>query len=348
MSASVALAAFVLASCASSDVELRADPALPRLRAQGYRIAVVPFAVSAPEEGLLTDALGAVGDVLSLEAGGGGLPMRARLGELMRAQVIGWLGRSDFEVVEPWATDTALAHHGWSAAEERDPSRAPEVAAALQVDGVLYGDVVAWNRGYYVVESTAEVGLRLELVDGSTGRSLFETTRIESDAAGLTGGPTGFVSAGTEPIAGLRGSTLRDLARAASRGAAIDLAGGDVGTDERPADAPRLSFVSVALPHSGPLVAGDRVDVLALGAPGCNVCFDLGVLRRDVPMLETARHADPRGERASYAGHYVVQAGDAARGLPVFATIRGQRESRVSASRYRWGGSVDLGAAAAR
>lgn len=336
----------LLAACSTSDVTLRSDPDLPRLRAQGYRIAVLPFAVSAAEEDFLTGALAPVGDILALEVGGGGLPTRERIGALMRQQVIGWLGQSDFEVVEPWASDTALAHRGLAGESLRDRARAGEVAALLQVDGVLYGDVTRWNRGYYVVESRTEVGLQLELVDGAAGRSLFLTERVERRTAGLRGGPTGFASAATEPIAGLRGSHLRELMRAASRGAALDLAG-DVGEAPLAADAPRLSFVSVALPHEGPLRPGDRLDVLALGTPGCEVRFDLGALRRAVPMEQVDVHGDPRGDRASYAGHYVVQPGENARDLPVSATIRAARQNRSSVSRYRWAGSVAFGAGAA-
>ncbi|HEX6813601.1 MAG TPA: hypothetical protein VF384_18425 [Planctomycetota bacterium] len=334
----------LLGACATSDVTSRMDPALPLLRAHGYRIAVMPFAVSAPADHFVTDALGPIGDVLALEVPGSGLPARERIGPLLRQQVIGWLAQGDFEVVEPWATDTSLLHHGLDAAAMQDRSQAAAVAGLLRVDGVLYGDVTRWNRTYYLVESRAEVGLRLELVDGNDGRSLFLTERIERHTAGLRGGPTGIASAASEPVAGLRGSHLRELARAATRGAALDLAGGDVGEVPAGLAAPRLSFLSVALPHEGPLQAGDRIDVVALGTPGCEVRFDLGALRCSVPMAEVPVPEDPRGGRAGYVGHYVVQPGDRASGLPVFATIRTEHQNRSSASRCRWAGTVGFGA----
>lgn len=341
-----ALVLLWLCACATSDVTLRSDPRLPHLRAQGLRIAVLPFAVSAAEEGFLAASLGPVGELLSLEIAGAGVPARARIGALMRQQVIGWLGRSDFEVIEPWATDTTLVHRGLDPAALQDRARSREVAGLLQVDAVLYGDVTHWNRSYYLVESRARVGLRLELVDGAIGDTLFFTERVESLTSGLRGGPTGIVSAVTEPVAGLRTSHLRELTRAASRGAALDLAG-DVGEAPAAADAPRLSFVAVALPHDGVLRPGERIDVVALGTPGCEVRFDLGTLRRAVPMTRRALYEDPRGARASYHGHYIVQPGEAARDLPVHATIRGTRQNHSSASRYRWADSVSFGAEAA-
>lgn len=338
------LIAWLPCACATTTATSRTDPALPMLRAQGYRIAVPPFAVSAHDEDFLPDTLAPVGDLLALEFGAPALPGRDRLGSLLRQQVIGWLGQSDFEVIEPWATDTALAHRGLHGPALQDRAHAPMIAALLQVDGVLYGDVTRWHRSYYVVEARAEVGLRLELVDGATGRSLFATERIESQTSGLRGGPTGITSAATEPVAGLRGSHLRELSRRAARSAALDLAGGTVGELPEPRTAPRLSFVAVALPHEGPLADGDRIDVLALGTPGCEARFDLGALRRGVPLVEIGTTDDPRGARSLYQGHYVVQAMDRAAFLPVSVTIRGNGQNRASATRHRWQGSVSLGA----
>jgi hypothetical protein len=340
----VALLALV-AACSTSQVETRRAPELASLRAMGYRVAVLPFAVTAPDDDFLASSLAPVGEVLDLEIGSRGLPERDSIGALFRRQVIGWLGSSSFEVVEPWSTDTALTHRGLDATALRDRGRAAEIATALGVDGVLYGEVTRWNRSYYVVEAGADVGLRLELIDGHGGQSLFFTERHESAGAGLSGGPTGFVSAASAPVAGLSSAHLRSLTRTACRLAALDLAGDVVGDEPQPASAPRLSWVSVALPHDGPLLAGDRIDLLALGTEGCEVRCDLGALRTGLLLPATATQQDSRGDRTTYAGHYIVQAGDAARALPVFTTIGRAQQNRASRSRYRWAGTVDLGAA---
>jgi hypothetical protein len=324
-------------------VQKREDPRLPQLRATGLRIAVMPFSVSAPEDAFLTGSLAAVGQVFALE-GDAGLPERSALGAILRGDVVAWLRQGSFDVVEPWVSDTQLAHGGLGAGM-RDPSQAPAIARLLQVDAVLFGDVTRWNRSYYVLESVAQVGLRLELRE-SSGTELFEGERTEQVGSGLTGGPTGFVSAATEPLTGLRSSQLRDLMRSTARNSALDLNGGELGPEAGPL-APRLSFVAVQRQHDGPFLPGERIDVIAVGTPDCDVRFDLGRLRTGVPMLPTARHEDPRGNRATYEGHYVVQAGDRAADLPVYCAIRRAAQSRVQTSRYRWEGTVAVGPAGA-
>ncbi len=338
------LLAFSHAACGGVSVQQRMADDLPALRAAGFRVAVMPFRSSAPAEGFLESSLAPVGQLLSLEVGGEGLPARQGVAALMRRDIITWLSLGSFEVVEPWVSDTQLAHRGLDPARLGDRRHAAEVARILGVDGLVYGDVSRWNRSYYVLQSTAEVALQLELVEGTSGRSLFWTERSESLGSGLTGGPTGFVSAATEPLAGLRASQLQELTRSVVRHAAIDLNGGEVGVAAGGELAPRLSFVALARPHEGAFAAGERVEVIAVGTPDCDVRFDLGRLRTGVPMRQVARHPDPRGERATYIGSYVVQPADAAAGLPLHCGIRRQRQGRAVQSRYRWDGTVTLGA----
>jgi hypothetical protein len=149
------------------------------------------------------------------------------------------------------------------------------------------------------------------------------------------------VSAATEPIAGLRGSNLRQLTRSVARHAVIDLNGGDLQVQPGPA-APRLVLVALARQHEGAFRAGERVDVLAVGSPDCNVRFDLGRLRIAVPMRQTELHSSQLGPRATYAGHYVVGDGDVADELPVACTIQRGMARRTVAVRYRWDGTVSL------
>ncbi len=328
----------LLTACTGAAASHFEDPRLPALRQAGYRVALMPFAVTAPEEGFLASSLAPVGELFALESSAG-LPDRSMLGNVLRGDVAAWLRQTGLDLIEPWASDTQLVHAGLDAAAMRAPQNAARIAAELRVDGVLFGDVTRWNRSYYVVQSTAEVGLRLELRDAGTGDVLFRTARTESIGSGVTGGPTGFVSAATEPVAGLRGSHLRDLTRSVARNAALDLGGGTPGTATPLA--PSLSFVALAPRHEGAFRTGDRIDVVAVGAPDCEVRFDLGRLRVGVPMQQTDTHADGRGDRATYAGHYIVQPGDPAADLPLFCTIR-RSGTHNAPSRYRWDGAVRL------
>jgi hypothetical protein len=338
---SLLAACTLFSGCTGVDVVTKEAPELAALRASGYRVAVMPFAVSAPMDGFVTDALGPVGEVLALSAAAT-VPVHDQVGSLMRQQAVVWLQQSAFTIVDPWHVDTQLAHAGIDAAAARDPDNARRIAALLAVDGLVYGDVQRWNRSYYVLQSTIEVALGLTLRDAMSGTSLFTSERVERLGSGLTGGPTGYVSAATEPVAGLRGSQLVDLTRAVTRHTVVDLNGGMLGSDAG-ASAPRLSLVSLLRPHELPFAAGERIEVVAVGTPDCDVRFDLGRLRTAVPMVETERHADPRGERATYRGHYVVDAVDVASGLVLSATIQRGGARRGAAVHYAAIARVDLG-----
>lgn len=328
-------------ACSGMHAKNTVDPAFAMRREAGLRIAVMPFAVSAPADGFLADALGGLGDALALDAPTS-VPMRDRLGASLRTDVIAWLLQTDVEVVDAWHTDTQLTHAGIAAAAAQDHGNAPRIAAALGVDAVLFGDVTRWNRSYYVVQSLAEVGLRLDLVDAG-GRVLFATEREETLGAGLAGGPTGYVSAITEPIAGLGNQKLRELTRSVTRNAVADLNGGELGVVAG-AGAPKLTVVGLAAMHDGAFRAGERVDVVAVGTPGCEVRFDLGRLRTQVPTQELTVTQDPRGDRATYVGHYVLQPGDTARDLPLAATIRRGAARRSVVTWYRWERRLSLAA----
>ncbi|MEO6593694.1 MAG: hypothetical protein ABIP94_02955, partial [Planctomycetota bacterium] len=330
----------LLASCTGIAAESHAEPELERMRAVGYRIAVMPFKNSAPEEGFLTSSLAPVGELIALEGGGGG-PTRDKIGSMLHDDIVAWLQQSEFEIMDPWTVATLLDHSMFTLENQQDPARAADLARTLSVDGILFGDVQRWNRSYYVVQSTAEVALHLELIDGGSKKRLFRTERTESIGSGLTGGPTGYISAATEPLAGLRGSHLRYLTRSVARHAVTDLNGGMLGTQPGPMS-PRLSVVALAKEHAGPFRIGERVDVIAVGTPDCDARFDIGRLRVDVPMRQTARHADPRGDRATYLGHYIVDAADVAKDLPLMCTIQRGSARRTVTSRYHWDGSVAL------
>lgn len=338
-----AAAALALAACTGTAVQQFEAPELAPLRTMGYRIAVMPFVVSAPADDFFVGPLAPVGELLALEAGRD-QPMHERVGAIVQTDVVTWLHQTEFEVLDPWHVGTQLSHTGLDAARLRDPANAREVAKIVGADGVLYGDVRRWNRGYYLLQTVVEVSLHLELVDAGTGKQLFRTDRSEQVGAGLTGGPTGYVSVATEPLAGLRGSTLRNLTRSVARNAVADLNGGELGNQSGPST-PHLALVALAKEHEGPFTAGERIDVYAIGTPDCDVRFDLGGLRTAVPMRQTERRDDPKGARATYAGHYIVAAADVADELPVLCTIQRGAARRAVAVRYRWDGVVSLAGA---
>jgi hypothetical protein len=332
-------------ACSGPSVDLRQSAELAAARAAGYRIAVTPFAVSAPEDGFLIDALAPLGEVVALEPGAQGLPPREQLGIIMRRSVAAWLAMGPFQVMELWASDTRLAHAGLSLADMNDRSRARWMCEELGVDGILFGDVTRWNRSYYVIESAATVGLEAELVDGHTGKSLFVSQRSERVGTGLSGGPTGIVAAATSPLAGLKSSTVAELGRNVARDTAADLNGVPVelAPDEAGrGDAPSFLFYALVRTHERAYRPGERVEVVAVCSPSCEVRFDIGRFRTDIPMVEVDRVDDERGARATFSGHYIVQEGERIGRAPVFLTLRKHGAKEVRA-KYRVPGEVTIG-----
>lgn len=58
----------LLAACTGSSMKLKTSPEFAAIRSGGYRVAVMPFSVSADRDGFLTEALGGLGDLLALES----------------------------------------------------------------------------------------------------------------------------------------------------------------------------------------------------------------------------------------------------------------------------------------
>jgi len=73
-----------LAACTGVAATNHAEPELEGLRSAGYRIAVMPFTVTAPADGFLGATLGPVGELLSLETSEEA-PMRDQLGNCCAA-----------------------------------------------------------------------------------------------------------------------------------------------------------------------------------------------------------------------------------------------------------------------
>lgn len=329
----------LLASCSGFSRKFERVQDFETRVGQAYRVAVLPFTFSAPMDSALTSGLGGLGSVLALEGLTDEAPPQRIAATTLRRAFVASLAGSRFEVSALWLTDTNLRHNGLLASTRRTTNDARKIAALLDVDGVIVGDVIAWNRSYYGLQSSQEVGLQLELVDRRSGRRLIKAEYRANDASGLTGGPTGFVSAGTAPIAGLKGSTLAELARDVARAAASDLGAEPdpneaLRVDAARGEVPMLAFFSFHTSRAGALRPGDRITVAAVGTADCECRFDLGRYRSGIPMVATDRYENVRGTRQTYVGHYVVQPGDTAAQLPVSVTIsRGGRSSRHRVTR---------------
>ena len=118
-------------ACTGIDSKHEAAPELAALRTMGYRIAVIPFAVSAPADGFLTDSLGSVGELISLEASRA-VPMRERLGNVLHDDVVAWLQQTEFDVIDPWHVRTQLAAEPFDWQPAKLPCATPSAAARIR------------------------------------------------------------------------------------------------------------------------------------------------------------------------------------------------------------------------
>ncbi|MBL8897672.1 MAG: hypothetical protein JNM84_08590 [Planctomycetes bacterium] len=315
------LALVGMSACTSMSGRARHADEFPQRRAEGLRVAALPFAVSAADEDPISSTLAPLGSLLALEGIGDGAPEAQAAGAVMQRALLALLAGSPIAIEEQWVTRTELAHAGLDRAAMEDRSRTAEVAKRLGVDALLYGEVYEWDRSYYGVQSTQSVGLRVWLLDGESGAELAFAERWRQEGAGISGGPTGYVSAATSPIQGLAASTLSQLAIQVAYDIAEDLLGG---ASSQPFDfenargeVPRLSFVSADPPQLDALQAGASLRVIAVGTSGSQASFDLGAYRTRIPMLEIETRDDPRGRRSTYIGSYVLQPGEALASLPI-------------------------------
>lgn len=230
--------------------------------------------------------------------------------------------KSNVEVVELAYVDDVCRRNGWTAASlARVP--ATEVGRAVGADSLLFGTVTDWSRNYYGLESAANVGAKVKLVDARTGAVLWEADRLESKHSGLSGGPTGYASAAFSPLQGLAKSNLFLLANELSANLVDMLLTPTAAEQSAGATAAKLEIGSAAyaLSGEGALRTGDTVTVVALGTAGQTATFDVGGSRRRVPMTETAP--------GQYVGAYLVHTGDQFQDASVVVTLTSRRGFRI-------------------
>ena len=148
-----------------------------------------------------------------------------RAATLLRSEVAAGLEEGSFELVELQRVDAALKSRGWNEGDPlpHDPSVLSEIAKALGADAYVRGTVIGWGRRFLVVESWVQTELRLQLVDATTGDTVWSEQKRNTRQAGVLKGPTGYSSVVTAPILGVRTSTLEQVASQLARTMADDL-----------------------------------------------------------------------------------------------------------------------------
>lgn len=320
----IALPLLLCGGCATSWKEVRREPSYAPTPAAAIRVAAPPFRdETGGRSPLLYPVLPLVWIAnIALLRVPEDAPPSSQGAESLRSLLVARLQGTSLGVVDPRAVDTTLHHLDLlDRAHETDPV---ELGRILGVDAVLLGTLRTWEPRYYGVETRTVVEAEVTLVSCADRSELLRATVGVTDGAGLSGGPTGYVSAASAPLAALGGGPYRPLSIEWSERMAAELLGSP--QEGSLAEAPYIAVAAVSTPPPGGFRTNDVVEVFALGAPGCRASFDLGTLRVRVPMCETARV--PRtGDRqlgeisAHYRGSYAVTEADRLLDAPVVVNL---------------------------
>jgi hypothetical protein len=282
--AAAALLAVCAAGCAAT-VHTRAAGLDART---DRRVAVLPFTArhdgdhpTAVPLALLVDSLPLLNEPsASVERGP----------ELLRARVHAELdARTGFELVPLPAIDAGLAAAGLGVASVGSLDGLGRAAAARRLgeatgaDALLFGDVTAWGREFWGLQSHATVGVSLELRDAATGAVLFSSEAEDTAHSGLSQLPLPIATDPLEVPAWvllelIRGLSTTTFVRLADDVAALAVGGLWTTTEADPAP-PRVDLAAASSPPGEPLV------VVARGTPGALGAFRVGA-GPWVPMAE--------------------------------------------------------------
>lgn len=270
------------------------DPRVP------LRVAVLPFVDRASGDDLVSRPLTAGIDLVPILSDDA--LTREHAATLVRVAFQANLERSGLRVLPGFVVDSLLGHHGVDALAAWEGDRAEaarRLGALLGADAVVFGEVLEWDRSYWVVESVTRVGARIELRDTASGALLHEGEARDLEASGVSKLPIAYSVDGAlqailgQSLKGLRNTLFATLSQDVSR----QLVAGLVPDAERRAATlpPTLRFVA----RSAPAPEGEVI-VVAVGDPGQRATFRLGD-GPEHPMSET-RPGTYRGALAASPG----------------------------------------------
>jgi len=149
---------------------------------------------------------------------------RAGARQLRRDLAAALQQESPFDVIEPQQVDGAIEPLGWREGEALPESLSiSELAKSVGADLVIRGTVTKWGKMYVIAQSWVTAGLKLELIEASTGEILWSREKKSTHTAGILKGPTGYKSAVTAPIKGMKTSNLERVATHLTRDLAQEL-----------------------------------------------------------------------------------------------------------------------------
>ncbi len=261
-----------------------------------------------------------------LPAAGQGTPEQR---EDIRTAIHNSLSSKNFELKRPQDTDHDLiaANLNPEGLGLENPDR---LVKALQLDGLVYVDVLAISKVYAGAYAHQEVSVRLRLYSAAQRAFVWEKeeTQVEREG-GLSLSLLGILTTAFTSTKVLTEAVRQALVDRVARKFASDIP--QPAATQAKATPPAIQ-VAFSNWGEGPFRAGEEVVVYMKGDPGLAVNYDLGRERSGLPMQEKAP-----GE---YLGHYVVREDDQADDL--VAVLHVTRVSPRAALDWRVPGRIGM------
>jgi len=127
-------------------------------------------------------------------------PGQKDMAKMFRQGLYANLKQSNFRLLEPYIVDDLLKQNNLT-----DPStfltiNPMKFGEILGVDAIVFGRINKVDRSYFIVHSSIELGVSIEMVDTRNGEILWRAEQTEQDIAGMGKIPTGITAAIFAPI----------------------------------------------------------------------------------------------------------------------------------------------------
>ena len=125
---------------------------------------------------------------------------QTEIANLLRQSLYANLKDSNFKLMERYLIDSILKSKGWNEPKKYKEVNPMEFAEFLGVDAVVLGRVDKIERSYWILHSSIELGVSVQMIDTRSGEVLWEAEQREKDFEGLGKIPTGITAAVFAPI----------------------------------------------------------------------------------------------------------------------------------------------------
>jgi len=127
-------------------------------------------------------------------------PGQKDMAKMFRQGLYANLKQSNFRLLERYIVDDLLKQNNLT-----DPStfltiNPMKFGEILGVDAIVFGRINKVERSYFIVHSSIELGVSIEMVDTRNGEILWRAEQTEKDIAGMGKIPTGITAAIFAPI----------------------------------------------------------------------------------------------------------------------------------------------------